>query len=161
MKISLIVAMAENRVIGRRGKLPWRIPEDMKHFRKLTMGKPIIMGRKTFEAIGAALPGRTNIVITRGPGIDHPNLIVAASVHGALSLAENYGDEVMIIGGGEIYAAALPLADRIYLTEVHENIEGDASFPPLDRSLWAGSGRQDFEKSGKIPAFSFVTLNRK
>ncbi|MEE8259189.1 MAG: dihydrofolate reductase [Sphingomonadales bacterium] len=161
MKISLIVAMAENRVIGRRGKLPWRIPEDMKDFKKKTMGKPIVMGRKTFQAIGVALPGRTNIVVTRNPSLDNPDLILAPSVHAALKLAEEYGPEVMVIGGGEIYAATLPLADRIYLTEVHETVEGDATFPPLDRSLWSETLREDFKKSEGRPAFSFVVLDRK
>ncbi len=161
MKISLIVAMAENRVIGRRGKLPWRIPEDMKDFKKKTMGKPIVMGRKTYQAIGVTLPGRTNIVVTRSPSLDNQDLILAPSVHAALNLAEEYGPEVMVIGGGEIYAATLPLADRIYLTEVHETVEGDATFPPLDRSLWAETSREDFKKSGGRPAFSFVVLDRK
>ena len=161
MKISLIVAMANNRVIGHRGKLPWRIPEDLKDFKKKTMGKPIIMGRKTYESIGVALPGRTNIVVTRQPVIDNPDLVLASSVHAALKKAEGVGAEVMVIGGGEIYAATLPLADRIYLTEVHETIDGDTYFPVLDKALWFEADRQDFEKTSDRPAFSFVVLDRK
>ena len=161
MKISLIVAMAKNRVIGHRGKLPWRIPEDLKDFKIKTMGKPIIMGRKTYESIGVALPGRTNIVVTRQLAIDNPDLVLARSVHAALKQAEGVGAEVMVIGGGEIYAATLPLADRIYLTEVHETIDGDTHFPVLDKALWLEADRQDFEKTGDRPAFSFVVLDRK
>lgn len=161
MKISLIVAMAKNRVIGRRGKLPWRIPADMKHFKKVTMGKPIIMGRKTYESIGVALPGRTNIVVSRNPTFENPDLVMAASVHEALEAAAEVDGEAMIIGGAEVYAATLPLADRIYLTEVHEEIEGDAIFPHLDRSMWRETSRKDYKREGDIPAFSFVVLEHK
>jgi len=161
MKISLIVAMAENRVIGRRGKLPWRIPADLKYFKKITMGKPIIMGRKTFESIGVALPGRTNIVVTRNPTIDNPDLVLARSVHEALKAAAEVDGEAMIIGGGQIYEAALPLADRIYLTEVHGSYDGDAYFPHFERSMWREAAREDFTAHGDIPAYSFVVLERK
>lgn len=161
MKISLIVAVAKNRVIGRRGRLPWKIPADIRHFKKVTMGKPLIMGRKTYQSIGAVLPGRTNIVVTHNPTINNPDLVVAGSVHEALKAAGQTGPEVMVIGGGQIYQATLPLADRIYLTEVHEEVEGDAFFPHFDRSLWREVSREDFKKEGDIPAFSFVVLDRK
>ena len=161
MKISLIVAMAKNRVIGRRGRLPWKISADMKHFKKVTMGKPIIMGRKTYQSIGVELPGRTSIVVTRNPAIGAPGLVVAGSVHEALEAAAKIGPEAMVIGGGQIYQATLPLADRIYLTEVHEEVAGDAFFPHLDRSLWREASREDFKREGDVPAHSFVVLERK
>lgn len=161
MKISLIVAMATNRVIGRRGKLPWRIPADMKYFKQVTMGKPIIMGRKTYESIGTALPGRTNIVITRNPTVDAHDIVLARSVHEALKKAAEVDGEAMIIGGGQIYEATLPLADRIYLTEVHGDYDGDAFFPHLDRAMWRESARKDFTAENDIPAYSFVELDRK
>jgi len=161
MKISLVVAMANNRVIGRRGRLPWKIPADMKHFKKTTMGKPVIMGRKTYESIGVALPGRTNIVVTRNPAIDNPDLVLVRSVHEALKKAAEVDGEAMIIGGGQIYEATLPLADRIYLTEVHGDYEGDAFFPHFERTMWREAAREDFTAKGDIPAYSFVVLDRK
>ena len=106
MKISLIAAVAKNRVIGRRGRLPWKIPADLKHFKKVTMGKPIIMGRKTYQSIGVELPGRTSIVVTRNPAIGAPGLVVAGSVHQALQKAARIGPEAMVIGGGQIETQA-------------------------------------------------------
>ncbi len=162
MKISLIVASATNRVIGRRGRLPWKIPADMKFFKETTMGKPIIMGRKTYQSIGVALLGRTNIVVTNNPTIQNPELKKAKSVHEALKLAKREGGvEAIVIGGGQIYEATLPIADRIYLTEVHADIEGDAWFPHLDKNLWTEVSREDFKAEGATPAYSFVTLDRK
>lgn len=162
MKISLIVAAATNRVIGRRGRLPWKIPADMKHFKDTTMGKPIIMGRKTYQSIGVALPGRTNIVVTNNPTIQNPNIKKAKSVHEALKLARaEGGTEAMVIGGGQIYEATLAIADRIYLTEVHADTPGDAYFPHLDKNLWTEVAREDFKAEGETPAYSFVTLDRK
>ncbi len=161
MRISLIVARADNRVIGRRGRLPWRIPADMKYFKRVTMGKPIVMGRKTYESIGVALPGRTNIVVTNNPTIEAPDIKKARSIHEALKLArEEGGQEVMVIGGGQVYDATLPIADRIYLTEVHENVDGDAWFPHIDKSLWREISREDHKKEADTPAFSFVVLDR-
>lgn len=162
MRISLIVARAKNRVIGRRGKLPWKISADMKYFKTVTMGKPIIMGRKTYESIGVALPGRTNIVVTNNPTIEAEDIKKARSVHEALKLArEEGGAEVMIIGGGQIYDATLPIADRIYLTEVHEEFDGDAWFPHIEKDVWREISREDHKKEGGTPAFSFVVLDRK
>lgn len=139
--ISIIVAAAENGVIGRNGDMPWRIPSDLKTFRRLTVGKPVIMGRKTFASLGKPLPGRDNIVITRDPDFRADGVTIVASLHEALirarSLALARGcDEVMVIGGGEIYRLALPQADRVYLTRVEARPEGDATFPELPADTW-------------------------
>ena len=141
MKLSLIVAVADNGVIGQEGRLPWRLPEDLKYFKRVTLGKPIIMGRKTWESIGRPLPGRTNIVISRQPGYQAEGARVVATLPEALDLARSVAekdgaDELMVIGGEAIYRLALPLADRLYVTEVHAEVPGDARFPPWDRSEW-------------------------
>jgi len=132
---SLIVAVARNRVIGHTNGLPWRLPADLAHFKRLTMGHPVIMGRLTYESIGKPLPGRKNIVVTRTPGFQAPGCLVVDSLDDAYHEAGE-ADEVFVIGGGQLYAAALPAADRIYLTEVESEIEGDTFFPPLDRGGW-------------------------
>lgn len=135
MTISLIVAAANNDVIGSAGDLPWHLPDDLRNFKRLTTGKPIVMGRKTHESIGRPLPDRRNIVLTRDAAYEAPGCEVVASVEEALEgVADD--DEVMIIGGGEIYAAFLPMADRIYLTRVHADVDGDTRFVPLDESAW-------------------------
>ena len=128
--ISIIVAASENNVIGREGELPWRLSDDLQRFKVITMGKPIVMGRKTWESIGRPLPGRQNIVITRQPGFEARGCQVVGSTDEAIAAAEG-ADEVMIIGGSEIYALFLPVAGRIYLTRVHTEIEGDAFFRDL------------------------------
>jgi dihydrofolate reductase len=138
---SLIVAVARNGVIGRNGQLPWRMPSDLKTFRRLTMGKPIVMGRKTYQSIGRPLDGRDNIVVTRDPGFEAEGVSVFNSVTEALVLARalartNGSDEVMIIGGGDIFAATLDQAQRVYWTEIAAEPEGDISFPALDPSDW-------------------------
>ena len=127
-EIVLVAAVAENGVIGRDGALPWHLPADLAHFKRVTWGHPILMGRRTFAVIGRALPGRRNIVLTSNPNFVAPGVETAASLKQALSLA---GDvpQIMVIGGAELYRAALPLARRIYLTRVHARIEGDAFFP--------------------------------
>ncbi len=161
MRLALIAAVARNGVIGRDGDLPWHISADLKHFKATTMGKPMIMGRRTFESIGMALPGRTSIVITRNAGFAADGIEVAADLDQALAIAERLGaDEAMVVGGGEIYAAALLRADRLYLTEVHAEAEGDVHFPPLDRSQWRETSRDDHAADGDTPAFSFVVLER-
>jgi len=161
MRIALIAAVASNRVIGRDGDLPWRIPADLRHFKAVTMGKPIIMGRRTFQSIGKALPGRTNVVVTRDRAFAAADVTVAGSFAQALAIAEATGaDEAMVIGGGEIYAAALAGAERIYLTEVHVDAEGDVRFPALDGSQWREVARDDHAAEGDVPAFSFVVLER-
>ena len=128
--ISLIVAASENGVIGRDGELPWRQSDDLRRFKAVTMGKPIVMGRKTWESIGRPLPGRQNIVVSRQPGLDIEGADVVASASAAVDAAHD-ADEIMIIGGSEIYALFMPLASRVYLTRVHADVEGDAVFPAL------------------------------
>jgi len=164
-RIALIVAMADNRVIGRDGDLPWRIPADLKHFKATTMGKPIVMGRKTFESIGKPLPGRANIVVTRGNAPFPDSVDVAGDIDAALAIAqkraeESGADEIMIIGGATLYAATLPYADRLYLTEVHATVEGDTCFPAFDRDEWREVEREDRDDI-HTAAVSFVTLDRK
>ena len=144
MKLSIIVAAAKNGVIGRNNQLPWHLPQDLKYFKSVTLGKPVIMGRKTYESIGKPLPGRINIVVTRNKDwFAASGLVVANSFEQGLLEAQkvlNTGslasDEVMVIGGAEIYRAALGLADRIYLTRVDVTPEGDAFFAPLKESEW-------------------------
>jgi len=131
--ISLIVAAAENNVIGRDGELPWRLSADLQRFKATTMGKPIVMGRKTWESLGRPLPGRQNIVITRQQGFTAGGAVVVGDKRGALAAAGD-ADEIMVIGGSEIYALFLPDADRVYLTRVHADVAGDARFPALDEA---------------------------
>ena len=140
--LALIWAMAENGVIGRDGDLPWRLPGEMKYFRAITLGKPVIVGRKTFESFPKPLPGRTNIVVSRNFEHDHPRVRVAADLDRAIAIgrevAEADGvDEIMVAGGAELYALALPRADRLYMTLVHAEIDGDTRFPEFDRSEFA------------------------
>jgi len=166
MKLSLVWAMAQNRVIGRNNNLPWYLPEDLKYFKRITMGKPIIMGRKTFDSIGKPLPGRANIVITRNPDFGVEGVKVVNSLDAAITLCKSIGeidgvDEAMVIGGAEIYKLALPSADRLYLTEVHSEVEGDAYFPEFDRSEWKVTAREDFEASDPNPYnYSFLVLDK-
>lgn len=137
MKISLIVATSENDVIGKDGSIPWHIPADLKHFKTLTMGHHIIMGRKTYESIGKPLPGRINIILTKNPGYKADGCIVADSLQKAINIArEQKNSEVFIIGGEEIFKLVLPMADRVYLTRVHEKFDGDAYLPKLDPVKW-------------------------
>ena len=133
--ISIIVATSENNVIGAKGDLPWRLSDDLKHFKAVTMGKPIVMGRKTWDSIGRPLPGRQNIVITRQEGFRAEGCDVVASVEEAIKAAGDV-DEIMVIGGSQVYELALPFAKRIYLTRVHADVEGDAFFPELDDGEW-------------------------
>ena len=139
--VCAIAAMSENLVIGKDNKLLWHIPDDFRHFKETTMGKPIIMGRRTYESIGKALPGRTNIVITTKPESIQGDVVTASSVDDAISKAQKIAeetlvDEIFIIGGGQIYAAAMPQVDRIYLTVVHQNFEGDTFFPKINPAEW-------------------------
>ncbi len=149
MTLSIIVAMTEDRVIGKDNRLPWRLPEDLKRFKKITMGHPIIMGRKTFDSLGRPLPGRTNIVLTRNPGFKHAGVHVARSLEDAVHFAETQegGDEQFVIGGETIYRVALPLAKRLYLTLIHKKIAGDTYFPEVDLV-------KDFKITEKIPVSS-------
>jgi len=162
MKISLIAAVAENRVIGRAGTMPWRLSGDLKHFKAVTMGKPVIMGRRTFQTLGRPLPGRTNIVITRDENFSAEGVTVTHSLDDALQAAEREGTaEAMVIGGGEVYALALGRADRLYLTEVHAAPQGDAFFPEWTPGEWKEVSRDDRPAEGSDgPAHSFVVLER-
>lgn len=152
MDVSFVVAVAENGIIGNGNELPWRLSSDLKRFRQLTMGKPIIMGRKTFQSIGKPLDGRANIILSRDKEFSHEGLFVVQDVSAALELgtreAEKSGcTEIMIIGGAQIYSAFMPFATRIYYTQVHAQPEGDASFPSLNLDLWDEVER-DFVKAG-------------
>ena len=155
MPISLHLARADNGVIGRDGKLPWHLPVDLKRFKTQTMGRAMIMGRKTFDSFPAPLPGRRHIVLTRDPAWSATGAEVAHSAEDALALA---GDDAAIIGGADIFALFLPLADRIELTEVHLDAEGDVSVPPFDG--WREIAREDHPAEGDRPAYGFVTLVR-
>ncbi|SRR5690606_10632652 len=135
MLVSIIVAAAQNNVIGRGNDLPWRLPDDLKRFKALTLGKPVIMGRKTYVSIGRPLPQRHNIVISRQPGLTLRDCTVVSSLDAALAAAGDAA-EAMVIGGAEIFAQVLPRTDRIYLTRVHANVEGDTFFPELVSEDW-------------------------
>ncbi|KZX68933.1 dihydrofolate reductase [Alcanivorax sp. HI0033] len=167
MRLSLMVAKASNRVIGRNNKLPWYLPNDLKYFKQVTFGKPVIMGRKTWDSLGKPLPGRTNIVITRQADFQAVGAKVVATLDEAVTLAENVAfiegqDEAVVMGGAEIYALALPQADRLYLTEVHAEVDGDTWFPEYDTSEWKEIGREDFPAEGPNPYdYSFVVYERK
>lgn len=162
MKISMIAAMTEDRVIGIKNTLPWKLPNDMKWFRQNTMGKPIVMGRKTFESFGAkALPGRTNIIITRDESYQAEDSVVVHSVEEALKAAGD-ADEVMIIGGASFYEQMLPKADRLYLTFVQAELEGDAWFPEINNNDWNKVEKINNKKDKKNRyAHSFIILDRK
>lgn len=152
----LIYARADNGVIGRDNALPWRLPADLKRFKALTVGKPMIMGRKTFESFPAPLPGRRHIVLTRDTGWSAPGAEVVHDVDAALALAD--APEIAVIGGAEVFALFLPQAQRIELTEVHASPEGDVVVPAFEG--WRESAREDHPAEGDRPAYSFVTLDR-
>ncbi len=160
-KVSIIVAVAgERRVIGERGGMPWHIPEELKRFREITMGHPIIMGRKTHESIGRVLPGRVNIVITRDPSYQVEGIIVTHSLEKALRLAEDQPgkEEVFVVGGGEIYKQALPLVDKLYLTVIDKEVEGDVFFP--DYSEFKKVVWQSEEQESEGFKYRFLELER-
>ncbi len=159
-KVVLIVAMARNRVIGKDGALPWRLPEDLKRFRSLTMGHPIIMGRKTYDSIGRALPGRRNIVISRQPDLAIEGVETVTSLAAALEMTAT-ADKVFVIGGQQIYQAALPIADRIELTQIDADFDGDVLFPEIDPAQWQESGQQPGQETGNGFEYRFVTLDRR
>ena len=158
--VSLIVAMDAAGVIGRDNSLPWHLPEDLKRFKSLTMGKPILMGRRTFESIGKPLPGRKNLVLTRMAGWTQAGVTAVHSLEEALDAA-GFAAELVVIGGAEVFALALPFARRIYLTEVHAQIAGDRRFPPFDRSQWRETERSTRAPDERHPyAMTFLTLER-
>lgn len=161
--ITLAVAVADNGVIGRDGALPWRLPEDLRRFKAATIGKPVIMGRKTFDSIGRALPGRLNIVLTRQAGWlpQDPVVQVVPDLDTALAVAGEVR-EVTVIGGAQVYALALPLAGRILLTEVHARPEGDAHLAPFDPQVWQEIARERWPADERHACdMSFVTLTRR
>ncbi len=161
MRVSLIVAVARNGVIGQKNRLPWKLPADLKRFKALTMGHPIVMGRKTYESIGKALPGRTNIVVTRQAGYRAEGCLVVDSLEHGLALARS-DEEIFVIGGVEIFTQAIPLANRIYLTQIDQDFEGDARLPALDRTVWHETAREDHPSGPEPPlAYSFLTLERR
>ena len=159
--IALIVAMARNRTIGVNNTLPWRCPEDLKRFKALTMGHHMIMGRKTFDSIGRPLPGRTTVVLTRDQDLAVDGCVMARSLPEALAACA--GDsEIFIVGGAEIYAQSLELADTLYLTEIQQDVEGDAHFPDFDRSAWRETDREVRSQETPQPLeYHFVTYRRK
>lgn len=166
MRICLIVARARNRVIGRAGGLPWRLPADLKHFKATTMGKPVVMGRRTWQSIGRPLPGREIVVVSRDPSFRAEGARLAPDLDAALALAGEIAagrgaDEIFVAGGAEIYHRALSRADRIYLTEVHAAVEGDSLFPALDAADWRESTREHLAaaEAGDYD-IDFVTLDR-
>jgi dihydrofolate reductase len=160
MRIAAVVAMAENRVIGRQNQLPWQMPADLQHFKKVTMGKPIIMGRKTYQSIGRPLPGRCNIVITHDADFQAPGCVVANSIASALD-ASAYSDEIFIIGGALLFEHLLPRIQRIYMTVIHHEIDGDAYFPQMDMSEWLERERSDhLADAQNAYEYSFITYDR-
>jgi dihydrofolate reductase len=165
-RIALIWAMARNRIIGRENSLPWRLPVDMQHFRQLTLHHPILMGRKTFESLRRPLPDRTNIVISRDPSYSAPGSLVANTIDEALKVATQHlpadDPEIFVIGGENLYAQMLPLADRLYVTLVEADVDGDARFPDFDWSEWREIGRHHHEADEKNEyACTFMSLERK
>ena len=157
-RVSLIAALAKNRVIGAGNALPWRLPEDLKHFKALTMGHPVIMGRKTFESIGKPLPGRRNIVVTRSKSFRAKGCEIVDSPEAVLRAVAGNADEVFVIGGAELYCAFLDHADRMYLTEIDRDVEGDVRFPNFDRDQWQEISRDPV--AGAALPCAFVTYCR-
>jgi dihydrofolate reductase len=156
--VSVIAAVADNNAIGLDNGLPWHLPEDLKHFRSLTMGHHIIMGRKTYESLGRLLPGRTTVIVTRQTDYCVPGALVAGSLDEAVSLCGN-DDEVFVIGGAELYKLALPAADRLYLTEVNGEFAADTFFPKYDKAAWREVARERLVSESGL-AFSFVVYER-
>lgn len=159
--LSIICAMDNNRLIGCDNALPWHMPADFAWFRKNTLGKTVVMGRKTFESIGKPLPDRRNIIITRDPNFQVNGCETCASINNALDLTENES-EIMLIGGASLYQQTISQADKLYITEIHESFDGDAWFPEIDSSLWKESWRESHASDEKNPySFSFVIYGKK
>lgn len=166
MKLAIIVAQSQNRVIGRANGLPWHLPKDLQYFKRVTLGKPIIMGRKTFESIGRALPGRVNIVVSRNRQYTAPGVVHALTLEAAIEVAQGVCAqssvaEVMIIGGAQIYSQALEMADVLYVTSVQADIEGDAHFPEINHSLYRQTYKEDHGADEQNPyPYSFITYQK-
>ncbi len=160
MKISLIVAMASNRVIGLEGRMPWHLSADLKHFKKITLGSPILMGRKTFEAIGRPLPGRDNLIISRNPAYQQAGCRVFTDKHAVLKHAQS-SKELFVIGGQTLYEMFLPVADNLYLTLIHKNFPGDTYFPEFNEKDWQEVQREDVTEDETVNfSYSFLKLER-
>ena len=162
MKISMIAAMAHDRVIGKDNQMPWHLPADLAHFKRVTLGKPVLMGRKTFESIGRPLPGRRNLVISRNPGYQAEGIEVVGSVEAARALLASCAvEELMVIGGGHLYAEMLPSADRLYLTQIDLAVEGDTRFPAFDDGQWLRIDCESHPADEKNPhPYRFETWQR-
>ena len=163
--LDIVVARAENGVIGRDGGMPWHLSSDLKYFKALTLGRPMVMGRKTFESIGKPLPGRHNIVLTRNPDWRAAGVTVVPNLAEAIAAAgldpRARADEIMVIGGVAVFEEALPSARRVHLTEVHAAPAGDTILPPFDPAIRAETTREDHDAAGDTPGYSFVTLERR
>ncbi len=160
MRLSIIAAMAKNRAIGINNTLPWRCPEDLKHFKALTMGHHMIMGRKTFDSIGKPLPGRTTVIVTRNQSLRAEGCVVAHSLEEAIAACST-DEEAFVVGGAELYAQALPLANTLYLTEIRQDVPGDAFFPDFDKGAWEEIARSVHSQSEPQPLeYHFVTYRR-
>lgn len=157
--LTLVVARARNGVIGRDNTLPWRLPEDLAHFKRTTMGAPVVMGRKTWDSIGRPLPGRRNIVVSRNAGLRLDGAETVTSLEDALRLCVGV-PEVFLIGGAQLYAEALPSADRLIVTEIDADIDGDAVFPQIDPSQWVVTSRETHHSEANGFDYSFVTYER-
>jgi dihydrofolate reductase len=157
-RIYLIAAVAANGIIGANGRLPWRLPEDLAHFKRLTMGHPVLMGRRTWESLPGALPGRENIVVTRTPGYEAPGAAVASSLRAALAFCAGE-DLAFVIGGTQLFAEALPVADGLVMTEIQRDYPGDTWFPEWDRSQWRATQREAHSATDGTP-FEFVLYER-
>lgn len=161
MVISIIAALAKNRVIGKNNKLPWHLPADFQHFKKLTLGKPVVMGQKTFESIGKPLSGRTNIILSLDENFSPEGCVIVRSIEEALKAAGD-SEEVMICGGASVYKQFLPLAHKMYLTLIDEDFEGDTYFPEFDWEDWQETDRAENQLDKESPyKYTFVTLRRK
>lgn len=159
-QISIIVAMAQNRTIGINNTLPWRCPEDLRHFKALTMGHHMIMGRKTFDSIGKPLPGRTTVVVTRNTRLQIDGCIIAHSLQQAIAACAG-DNEIFIVGGAELYAQALPLANKLYVTEIRQDIQGDAHFPEFDKKQWREAARERHSQDQPQPLeYHFATYEK-
>ena len=160
MKISLIVAMASNRAIGINNRLPWHLPADLRKFREITMGSPILMGRKTYDSIGRPLPGRTNIIISRDPAYRQPGCLVFNEIDRAIENCQHL-PEIFVIGGSSFYESMLPMADTLYLTEVKQTFAGDTFFPEIHPEHWLETEREDIHEDPDVAfSYSFLTLER-
>ena len=161
MKISLIVAMATNRAIGLDNKMPWHLSADLKKFKAITMGSPIVMGRKTYESIGRPLPGRSNIIISRNLDYQQTDCLVFNDIKTAIAASSKEADEIFIIGGAELYKATLPLADNLYLTLINQEFTGDTFFPEIDFKAWSEVSREDISDDPSVNfSYSFLKLSR-